>query len=841
MPRIDLPHVGPGRGPLRPIELIWVTGTSALILFLALTPQLFIIWPYFRHTPTFTLRQLLYALLPFNAGILAIFYNYHLCISTSPGRVPHDWEPDWDALGIDPPGLAPEPVSPTSLHSYQGHHHSYSESSSDEHEAPKPPTSGKKANPLAVPRFCKTCKNYKPPRAHHCKQCKACTLKMDHHCPWIANCVGHENAPHFLRFLYAVEFSIVYHFALISARIADYWSPPGSFWIPPGNAEMVLILLNYMAGLVVLLLVGVFCVYHTWLLCNGTTTIESSERDRVRTMVRRGRIREIRYPYDLGAYANICSVLGPTPLHWFIPGLQTQSGGGLGFAYRKGTPAWLPYAWPPRDPTHPHHSQQRISPSALRKRSELEQGWEWERNRVHANEEEAYASANAFTYGAERLNPALHSAGNQRRRTDIPAPEGLRTRVRRGSEGVEVKPRRFDLAFAHDQREWELDQGEGTEGTPYPAGPSPTSGFVGPPESLHPRGLPATFALDDEDDEGSGTHEGPYMDSSPTYVKPGHVVVSRKGLNYVSDESSSDGDSDDGRPIYLSNPAFPDVDMSEIAPLHECRRASVTQAEEVDESDAYMPPYGGEDGYGSPAHLSREQSVHSLTQAAAAVATGGKAMPEFALDDTPSTYIDEEMGASLLSRRNSSHSDVEAWLEGQKHHELQSPHEPQETDDGIFGVAAENDVKEGERKGHDDSDNGDPVGKAKVKSRTRTKGKGRRRRPSVSVSSSSSSSSSSSGSSSPSSSGPRNRSETVSTATDKTTDGRGGGGGGILSSDVDEDGHGAMTPLVPASFIKPRTVKTHATDAVVTRPELAETGLRMPVEREQTERNETYT
>merc|ERR1719236_105673 len=46
-------------------------------------------------------------------------------------------------------------------------------------------------------RFCKWCQKYKPDRCHHCRICKCCILRMDHHCPWIYNCVGFRNHKYF--------------------------------------------------------------------------------------------------------------------------------------------------------------------------------------------------------------------------------------------------------------------------------------------------------------------------------------------------------------------------------------------------------------------------------------------------------------------------------------------------------------------------------------------------------------------------------------------------------------------------------------------------------------------
>ena len=48
---------------------------------------------------------------------------------------------------------------------------------------------------------CDICDDIKPARTHHCRSCKACVFLMDHHCPWINNCVGIENQRYFLLFI----------------------------------------------------------------------------------------------------------------------------------------------------------------------------------------------------------------------------------------------------------------------------------------------------------------------------------------------------------------------------------------------------------------------------------------------------------------------------------------------------------------------------------------------------------------------------------------------------------------------------------------------------------------
>ena len=73
-------------------------------------------------------------------------------------------------------------------------------------------------------RWCRKCKAYKPPRAHHCKVCQRCIPKMDHHCPWIINCVSHRTFPHFYRFLIYSVASTIYLEYLLVIRAAAVWS-----------------------------------------------------------------------------------------------------------------------------------------------------------------------------------------------------------------------------------------------------------------------------------------------------------------------------------------------------------------------------------------------------------------------------------------------------------------------------------------------------------------------------------------------------------------------------------------------------------------------------------------
>ncbi|KAF9647436.1 zf-DHHC-domain-containing protein [Thelephora ganbajun] len=278
---------------------VFVCFTIMLISFNGYSSQIFIIWPWYGREVSVDLLKLI---IPFNFLLAMLWWNYYLCIMTDPGRVPPQWEPDV----------------------------------SDKQDF--------EINRLGKPRYCRNCKRYKPPRAHHCKDCKTCVLRMDHHCPWVNNCLGLYNYGHFVRFLFYVDVTCSYHVFMITYRALS--STKNGFWVEPDPIELVFLIMNYVTCVPVLAAVGAFSLYHLHCLLGNSTTIEGWEKDKVAKLVRRGEIREIKFPYNLGMMKNVKAILGPNPLLWCWP--TVPPGDGLSFEIVQD--GEYTGQWPPEDP-----------------------------------------------------------------------------------------------------------------------------------------------------------------------------------------------------------------------------------------------------------------------------------------------------------------------------------------------------------------------------------------------------------------------------------------------------------------------------------------------------------
>ncbi|KAL8439384.1 hypothetical protein Efla_001854 [Eimeria flavescens] len=67
---------------------------------------------------------------------------------------------------------------------------------------------------IDMQRLCYSCWVYRPIRTKHCRVCDRCVEGFDHHCPWIANCVGYGNARCLTGWLLCVCCTQILHFYL---------------------------------------------------------------------------------------------------------------------------------------------------------------------------------------------------------------------------------------------------------------------------------------------------------------------------------------------------------------------------------------------------------------------------------------------------------------------------------------------------------------------------------------------------------------------------------------------------------------------------------------------------
>ncbi|KAJ1952001.1 palmitoyltransferase for Vac8p [Dipsacomyces acuminosporus] len=176
------------------------------------------------------------------------------------------------------------------------------------------------------PRFCLKCNAPKPDRTHHCSICGRCILKMDHHCPWLNNCVGFHTQKAFLLFIFhgslycSTTFvtSVVYF-------LRDFMDLPGDTEINVG--VIILIILSGVFALCLLVFTG----FHIYLLLSNLTTIESYERNNYKIAHGR-RSAHSKYVnlFNVGTKKNFHQVLGSRCLLWPVP-ISTTVGDGVRF------------------------------------------------------------------------------------------------------------------------------------------------------------------------------------------------------------------------------------------------------------------------------------------------------------------------------------------------------------------------------------------------------------------------------------------------------------------------------------------------------------------------------
>ena len=173
---------------------------------------------------------------------------------------------------------------------------------------------------------CAFCKSKKFIRSSHCRTCNKCILLRDHHCPYIASCVGFKNMQYFLNFLFWADFGLLFY--VISFFKFQFSSNVKKKFIIPIYLKIYfyldfglsLFLVINLFGIMIKLFINIY---------NNRTQLENM----------RTAIVEYYFPicpkcvksyrgfniepeiniYNLGFLENIYYIIGPTPFHFIFP------------------------------------------------------------------------------------------------------------------------------------------------------------------------------------------------------------------------------------------------------------------------------------------------------------------------------------------------------------------------------------------------------------------------------------------------------------------------------------------------------------------------------------------
>ncbi|CAG0890332.1 unnamed protein product [Darwinula stevensoni] len=154
---------------------------------------------------------------------------------------------------------------------------------------------------------CPKCCCIKPERAHHCSVCQRCIRKMDHHCPWVNNCVGENNQKFFVLFTFYIAvisihalFLAINHFLLC---IHTEWKEC-SLYTPPST--VVLLLFLVFEAVLFAIFTAVMFGSQIVAIWNDETGIESLKKEEAR-WVRKSK------------WKSVEAVFGRFGVQWFSP------------------------------------------------------------------------------------------------------------------------------------------------------------------------------------------------------------------------------------------------------------------------------------------------------------------------------------------------------------------------------------------------------------------------------------------------------------------------------------------------------------------------------------------
>lgn len=139
---------------------------------------------------------------------------------------------------------------------------------------------------------------------------------MDHHCPWIYNCVGFRNHKYFFLLLFYASAAGVFASVTMGFTVKHVISKED-----PSLSELFLVLFGETLACFLALIVTGFFAFHIFLAICGLTTIEFCEKQKSASY---------ESVFSRGIFGNFQDILGRNPLVWLLP-IPLMHGDGLSF------------------------------------------------------------------------------------------------------------------------------------------------------------------------------------------------------------------------------------------------------------------------------------------------------------------------------------------------------------------------------------------------------------------------------------------------------------------------------------------------------------------------------
>jgi len=134
---------------------------------------------------------------------------------------------------------------------------------------------------------------------------------MDHHCPWINNCVGYYNRKYFIQMLFylvlVLLFSDIANAPFFYKNVMKIYNNKVNFNEDISNSLFFILIYALDLGLTVI--IGLFFKFHLKIILENKTTIETIDKKGI----------DFSSIFDLGTNRNWLQVMGNNKILWFFP------------------------------------------------------------------------------------------------------------------------------------------------------------------------------------------------------------------------------------------------------------------------------------------------------------------------------------------------------------------------------------------------------------------------------------------------------------------------------------------------------------------------------------------